>query len=184
MDGKSWLNDMIQIYKKHKLNCEKAASQVNDVELFSTIGGNPQSIAALMKHIGGNHRSRWRDFLTTDGEKSDRNRESEFALDGESRDSIIAKWEDGWSIAFETLNSLDENDLEEIVTIRGEPFTVVQAIERNLVHISYHAGQIVMLARSFAGENWQTLSVAVGKSEEYNNRMKEKYGDWMTKENN
>lgn len=182
MNGKLWLEEIIKNYKKQKLNCEKAAEQVNDKDFFSTLDGNPQSIAILMKHIGGNHRSRWRNFLTTDGEKSDRNRENEFIVESETRETIYKIWEEGWRIAFNTLNSLVENDLEKTITIRGEPMSVMQALQRNLTHVVYHAGQIVMLARNFTGDKWQTLSVAVGKSEEYNAKMKEKYGDWMEKE--
>jgi len=137
-----------------------------------------------MKHIGGNNRSRWRDFLTTDGEKRDRDRESEFIAEGEGRSSIYEQWEEGWRIAFETLESLEPADLEKTITIRGEPHTVIQALHRNLNHVIYHTGQIVHLARHFTGDAWQTLSIARGKSEEYNADMRAKYGDWRTNEQN
>ena len=135
-----------------------------------------------MKHVGCNHRSRWRDFLTTDGEKRDRNRESEFIADSESRSSIHEKWQEGWRIAFETLESLEPADLEKTITIRGQTHSVVQAIQRNLNHVVYHTGQIVQLARHFTGDAWQTLSIAPGKSEEHNAAMRAKYGDWWADE--
>ncbi len=137
-----------------------------------------------MKHVGCNNRSRWRDFRTTDGEKLDRNRESEFIVDSESRSSIHKKWQEGWRIAFETLESLEPADLEKTVTIRGQAHSVVQAIHRNLNHVVYHTGQIVQLARHFTGDAWQTLSIAPGKSEEHNAAMRARYGDWWADEQN
>lgn len=136
----------------------------------------------INQHLGENHRSRWRDFFDTDGEKRDRNRDEEFIVEGESRESIYEKWHAGWEIAFETLDKIDKRDLDRLITIRGEASSVAKAIQRNLTHVAYHAGQIVQLARQFVGENWKTLSIAVGKSEEYNSEMREKYGDWYIKE--
>jgi hypothetical protein len=180
MDGRIWLDEAIVEYRSHKGQCEGAVVQVSDDEFLAIPG--PHSIAILMKHIGGNLRSRWRDFLTTDGEKRDRNRESEFSAEGETRTSILDRWEEGWSIAFASLGALQPADLERTITIRGQPHPVTQAIHRNLCHVAYHAGHIVLLARTFAGENWQTLSVAPGKSEEHNAAMRAKYGDWWAKE--
>ncbi|MCB9066914.1 MAG: DUF1572 family protein [Calditrichae bacterium] len=182
MDGKIWLDQIIVQFRKYKIYSERAAEQVADDDFFSSMGGNPQSVATLMKHVGGNHRSRWRDFLTTDGEKSDRNRESEFSVDGETRQSIYQKWEDGWQIAFDSLEKLTAADLEKTITIRGEPMGVTDAIQRNLNHVAYHTGQIVHLARQLVGEKWQTLSIAVGKSDEFNRKMQSKFGDWWSKE--
>ena len=178
MDADAWLDEIRTLYRRQKKQCERAAAQVTDAQLFEPCGDNPQSIAILMKHLGGNHRSRWRDFLTSDGEKPDRHRDSEFVVEGETRADVEARWEEGWRIAFETLDSLTAPDLDRTITIRGEPHSVVQAIQRNLTHAAYHAGQIVQLARHHAGDAWQTLSVAPGKSEEHNAAMRAKYGDW------
>ena len=178
MDGGAWLREAIDQYRYRKGQCERAIEQVTKEQLFETVGSIPLSLAAQMKHIGGNHRSRWRDFLTTDGEKRDRHRDQEFIVEGETPESIRAQWEEGWRITFATLESLGPDDLEKRVTIRGEPHTVVEAIQRNLTHLAYHTGQIVQLARHFAGDDWQTLSIAPGESEAHNARMRDKWGDW------
>lgn len=182
MDGRAWLDEIIALYRQYKDFCERAAAQVSDEDLFGRVGRGPHSIAILMKHLGGNHRSRWRDFLTSDGEKRDRHRDNEFSDEGETRASIREKWDEGWRITFETLESLGPDDLGRTVTIRGQPLSVVQAILRNLTHLAYHTGQIVDYARHFAGDAWQTLSVAPGKSEEFNAAMRARYGDWWEKE--
>ena len=178
MDAETWLADVTALYREYKAMCERAAAQVPDDGFFEPVGRSPHSIAVLMKHLGGNHRSRWRDFLTTDGEKRDRDRESEFTAAGETRESITAKWEEGWRIALDTLESLEPGDLERTITIRGQPRSVVQAIHRNLNHVVYHTGQIVQLARHHAGDAWETLGIAPGKSEEFNAEMRARYGDW------
>lgn len=182
MDGRTWLEEVLALYRQYKKKCERAATQVSDDQFFASFGRSPHSIAVLMKHLGGNHRSRWRDFLTTDGEKRDRHREGEFTARGETRASIQAKWEEGWRVAFETLASLRPADLERTVTIRGQRLSAIQAIHRNLNHVVYHTGQIVQLARHFTGEAWQTLSIAPGKSEEFNAAMRAKYGEWWATE--
>jgi uncharacterized damage-inducible protein DinB len=182
MDEQKWLDDVRTTYRRYKMYCERAAEQVSDKDFFSSLGGNPQSIATLMKHLGGNHRSRWRDFFDTDGEKRDRNRDREFIVEGETRKSIYENWEEGWQVAFETLENINKTDLDRLITIRGKVSSVPEAIQRNLTHVAYHTGQIVHLARQFVGENWQTLSIAIGKSKEYNSKMQEKYGDWYIKE--
>ena len=178
MDGSAWLDDILVLYREYKEKCERAVAQVSDDDLFVAVGRCPHSIAILLKHLGGNHRSRWRDFLTSDGEKRDRRREDEFTVAEETRGSVQAKWEEGWRIAIDTLASLEPADLERTITIRGEPLSVVQAIHRNLNHVVYHTGQIVQIVRHFSGDNWQTLSIPPGKSEEFNAAMREKYGDW------
>ena len=178
MDGRAWLDEVESQYRQYKAYCERAAAQVSDEDFFTALAGSPNSIAVLMKHLGGNHRSRWRSFLTTDGEKRDRDREGEFTEEGETRASIEARWEEGWAIAFEELAALKSADLDRTVTIRGEPLSVMQAVHRNLCHVGYHTGQIVQLARHFAGDAWQTLSIAPGKSEEFNAAMRAKYGGW------
>jgi uncharacterized damage-inducible protein DinB len=182
VDGRIWLEEIRGLFREYKERCDGAAAQVSDSDFFGRIGDDPHSIAILMKHLGENHRSRWRDFLTTDGEKRDRQRENEFSDAGETKASIEAKWDAGWGTAMKTLSGLQPEDLTRTITIRSEPMSVVQAIHRNLNHVVYHTGQIVQLARHFAGEAWQSLSIPPGKTEEYNATMRTKYGDWWGKE--
>lgn len=178
MDGRAWLDEIEAQYLQHRRLCERAAEQVSDADFFTPLGGDMNSVGVLMKHVGGNLRSRWLDFLTSDGEKADRNREGEFTGKAETRASAMAKWDEGWRVALEELRALGPDDLDRSVTIRGEPHPVVRAIHRNLSHVAYHCGQIVLLARHLAGENWKMLSVPRGKSEAYNAAMREKHGDW------
>src|SRR5581483_1284144 len=131
---------------------EAAIAQVNDDELLRAIDPEANSIAVIMKHISGNLRSRFRDFLSTDGEKPDRNRDQEFIIDGNpTRDELLRVWEDSWNILFHQLDSLLPEDLQRTVTIRGQPHTVLQALNRQLAHYAYHVGQIVLLAKHFRG---------------------------------
>ncbi len=178
MNATLWLEEIKDQYRQQKKMCERAAAQVSDEDFFVVLGRNPLSIAILMKHLGGNLRSRWRDFLTTDGEKPDRDRESEFSVEGETRASIEESWQAGWRIALDAIDDLRPEDLERTVTIRGEPHTVVQALQRGLAHAAYHTGQVVLLARHVAGEAWQTLSIAPGKSGEFNAAMRARNGEW------
>jgi hypothetical protein len=134
------------------------------------------SIAVMMKHMAGNMRSRWRDFLTSDGEKPDRNRDSEFEIAStENRESITRIWEEGWACVFGALEPLKAEDLSRTVMIRHEPHTVLQAINRQLAHYPYHVGQIVYLARHIAEKNWTSLSVPRGESDAFNAKMVEKH---------
>ncbi|MEM8961169.1 MAG: DUF1572 family protein [Acidobacteriota bacterium] len=179
-----WLVDIRAEFRRHKDTCDRAARQVKDDQFFATVGNYPMSIALLMQHLGGNHRSRWRDFLTTDGEKRDRHRDREFVIaEGTTRADVEAVWETGWTIAFESLSALTVSDLDKTVTIRGEPHRVPRAIQRSLTHLAYHSGQIVLLARHFADERWQTWSVAPGQTDAYNAAMRAQYGDWWEREN-
>jgi len=182
MNAQGWLDDVQALFRQYKRMGERAAAQVSDEDFFSALGRGDNSIAVVMKHLAGNHRSRWRDFLTTDGEKRDRDRDGEFTAEGETRASIEARWEEGWGIASASLAALAPADLERTITIRGEPYTVMRAILRNLNHAAYHTGQIVQLARHFAGDAWRTLSIAPGKSEEFNAAMRERHGDWWAAE--
>jgi hypothetical protein len=147
---------------------ERAIAQVtSDADLHRQLDGDSNSIAVIVKHIGGNLRSRFTDFLTTDGEKPDRNRDSEFEIEGApSRDRLLRWWNDGWDVALESIGSLKPDDLERTVTIRGEELLVVEALNRSVTHIAYHVGQIVYLARHFASGAWQTLSIPRGRSAE------------------
>jgi hypothetical protein len=155
-----YLDDCVLQLRKLKAQAEKAVSQVDDARFFDLIDPDANSIALIMKHVAGNMRSRWTDFLTTDGEKPDRDRDTEFEIvSGDTRESILARWEDGWGRMLDALTSLRAEDLGKTVTIRGEPHTVVQAINRQFSHYSAHVGQIVLLAKHFAGPRWQTLSM-------------------------
>ena len=153
--------------RKLKTQAEKAMAQVADDQLFATLDPESNSIAIIIKHMAGNMRSRWTDFLTTDGEKADRNRDTEFESSaGETRATIMARWEDGWGRFARAISSLRPEDLQKTVTVRGEPHTVVEAIDRQMTHYASHVGQIVLLAKHYAGSRWQTLSIPRGKSKD------------------
>ena len=153
--------------RKLKTQADKAIAQVDDRNLFAVLDPESNSIAIIMKHMAGNMRSRWTDFLTTDGDKPNRNRDTEFESDaGETRATTTARWEDGWDRFARTISSLRPGDLEKIVTIRGERHTVVEAINRQMTHYAAHVGQIVLLAKHYAGSRWQTLSIPRGKSKQ------------------
>ncbi|MCK6479015.1 MAG: DUF1572 family protein [Planctomycetaceae bacterium] len=145
-----------------------ALAQVPEEAWFRPLAPGENSIALVMKHLSGNMRSRWTGFLTTDGEKPDRNRDGEFELEAaDTPGALRERWETGWTLLHRTLDGLGEGDLARTVTIRGEPHTVLQAIVRQLAHYGYHAGQIVLLARHFAGERWTSLSIPKGRSREF-----------------
>jgi hypothetical protein len=142
--------------------------QVSDEQLFIALDEEGNSIAVVVKHMAGNMRSRWTDFLTTDGEKHDRHRDTEFEHPPATRQALLNLWEEGWARLFEALEPLSEADLGRTVTIRGEPHSVMQAINRQLAHYPHHVGQIVLLAKHFACDHWQSLSVPRNKSAEFN----------------
>lgn len=175
--GRNFLDDAITSFRNYKGLAERAFAQVSDEEFFASIDSEANSIGVVAKHIAGNLRSRWRDFLTTDGEKLDRDRDSEFESDADSRQGIIALWEDGWKILFSTLESLEVDDLSASVNIRGQAHTVVEAINRQLTHYAYHIGQIVLLAKHFRGPEWKTLSVPKNRSKDFNQFVKDASGD-------
>ena len=162
-------------FKKLKRQADRAVAQVHPDDLFRTLDEESNSIAILQKHIAGNMRSRWTKFLTSDGEKPDRNRDSEFIVDEETPESIKQQWESSWKLLFDELQSLQPGDLDEKVMIRGESHTVPEAIFRQMTHYAAHVGQIVLLAKHCAGDRWQTLSVPRGQSEEYNAAMRQKW---------
>ncbi len=162
-----YLADTLLQLNKLKGQVDKAIAQVNDEQFFATLDPESNSIAIIMKHIAGNMRSRWTDFLTSDGEKPDRNRDAEFEIGtAESRAEVISAWEDAWQRVFGAIGSLKPEDLGKTVTIRGEAHTVLEAINRQMTHYAAHVGQIVLLAKHFAGSAWQTLSIPRGKSRE------------------
>ena len=167
-------SDTLSSFRKYKKLAERAIVQVSDEEFFATIDDEANSIAVIVKHIAGNLRSRWTDFLTSDGEKPDRNRDTEFEILDDSRESLMKFWEDGWRTLFAAIEPLTDGDFARTITIRGEPHTVVEAINRQLTHYAYHVGQIVFLAKHFRSVEWKTLSVAKNKSAEFNRRIAEK----------
>ncbi|MEM7164291.1 MAG: DUF1572 family protein [Planctomycetota bacterium] len=156
---------------------EGAMTQLDDRELREVPAGGAgnNSVAVVVKHMAGNMRSRWTDFLTTDGEKPDRNRDQEFVDDFESRAAVEQAWEQGWTCVFAALEPLTDDQLGQIVTIRGEAHSVLEAVHRQLTHYSYHTGQIVSTARWFLGERWQSLSISRGGSEAYNAEMRDQH---------
>ena len=155
-----YIDDCVLQLRKLRAQADKAMAQVDDAQFFALIDAEASSIALIVKHVAGNMRSRWTDFLTSDGEKPDRHRDSEFEREtADTRDAILARWEAGWDVLFNTLMSLQPGDLGKTVAIRSEPHTVVQAINRQVSHYSAHVGQIVLLAKHFAGPRWQTLSI-------------------------
>jgi len=173
--GDLYLEDARRQFHGQKKLAEKAMAQVNDEQFFALLDPEANSIALVVKHIAGNLRSRWTNFLTSDGEKPDRHRDSEFETDGrDSRSTVMERWEAGWKVLFDNVDPLVPADLERTVTIRGEPHTVLKAINRQLTHYAYHVGQIVFLAKHFAGPRWQSLSIPKGKSEEFNASMTSK----------
>jgi hypothetical protein len=167
----SYIEDTLSLFRYYKRLAERAMDQVSDEQLFVTLDAEANSIAITVKHMVGNMRSRWTDFLTTDGEKPDRNRDSEFIDPPATRAQLLAVWEDGWNRVFAAIEPLTDADLTRTVTIRGEAHSVVQAINRQLAHYPHHVGQIVLLAKHFAGPSWQSLSVPRNKSAEFNRRV-------------
>ena len=153
----------------HKRLAEGALAQLNDEELFVALDAEANSVALIIKHIAGNMRSRFTDFLTSDGEKPDRHRDQEFELRASTdRAEVMRWWEESWRQVFSAVDGLKADDMMRTVTIRGEPHTVLQAINRQVAHYAYHIGQIVFLAKHFRSAEWKSLSIPRGKSEDYN----------------
>ncbi len=163
----SCLKDSIDLFRYYKKLGERAMAQTPDEGLFASLDPESNSIAIIVKHLAGNMKSRWTDFLTSDGEKADRNRDTEFENPPATREEVMALWEKGWALVFAALEPLTDADLARSVPIRGEPHSVTQAIHRQMAHYAYHVGQIVYIARHYAGEHWQSLSVPRGKSEQF-----------------
>lgn len=169
----SYLEDALILFRTYKTMAERAMAQVSDEQLTLAFDGEMNSIAVLVKHMAGNMRSRWTDFLTTDGEKPDRQRDGEFEAPPSTRAELMAMWEEGWSHVFSALEPLSDEDLTRRVIIRGEAHSVMQAINRQVAHYACHIGQIMMLAKHFCGPAWQSLSIPRGMSEEFNRRLRE-----------
>jgi hypothetical protein len=167
----SHIEDSIAVFHYYKRLAERAMAQVADDQLFAVLDGEANSIAIIVKHMAGNMRSRWTDFLTTDGEKPTRNRDSEFVDPPATRVALLREWEHGWATMFRALEQLTDADMARTITIRGEAHSVMQAINRQLAHYPYHVGQIVLLAKHFACDRWESLSVPRNRSEEFNRRV-------------
>lgn len=167
----SYIEDSLALFRYYKKLAERAIEQVADEQLFVALDEEANSIAIIVKHMTGNMRSRWTDFLTTDGEKPDRNRDSEFVDPPATRRALLEEWEDGWVRVFRALEPLTDADLGRTVTIRGEPHSVMQAINRQIAHYAHHVGQIVLLAKHFACRHWQSLSVPRNQSAEFNRKV-------------
>ena len=167
-------SDALECFRNYKKLAERAIEQVDDEEFFKAIDDEANSIAVVVKHIAGNLISRWTDFLTTDGEKATRDRDSEFEIIADTRESLMEFWERGWQTLFDNIEPLTVDDFSKTVTIRGEPHTIVKAINRQLTHYSYHIGQIVLLAKHFKSSNWRSLTVPKNRSAEFNKYLAEK----------
>jgi hypothetical protein len=167
----SYLDDSIALLRQYKNLAEKAMAQVTDEQLLEVLDDEMNSIAIIVKHMAGNMRSRWTDFLTSDGEKPDRNRDSEFVEPPPTREALLATWENGWQRVFAALEPLTEQDLTRTVRIRGEQHSVMQAINRQVAHYAYHCGQIVLLAKHFKHDDWKSLSVPRKQSADFNRRV-------------
>jgi hypothetical protein len=175
---KMFLEDALREFHQNKVRADRAVSLLTDAELHLTLDPASNSVAVIMKHVAGNMRSRWTDFLTSDGEKPDRNRDLEFEPEPDMpRNELLLRWDAGWRLLFSAMDSLRPQDLERTVRIRGEPHTVSQAILRQIGHYSYHVGQIIFLAKHLAGDRWKPLTIPKGKSEEFAAAMRQKYSD-------
>ncbi len=167
----SYVKDSLSLFRYYKTLAERAMAQVTDDQLFVTLDAESNSIALIVKHMAGNMLSRWTDFLTSDGEKPWRDRDAEFSDPPATRIALLHLWEDGWRCVFEAVEPLTDSDLGRSITIRGEAHSVIQAINRQVAHYSYHCGQIVFLAKHLVNQKWECLSVPLGKSAEFNRKV-------------
>jgi hypothetical protein len=167
----SHIGDSLTIFRQYKSLAERAIAQVTDDQLTQPLDAESNSIAVIVKHMAGNMRSRWTDFLTADGEKPSRNRDSEFEAPPCTRVALMETWECGWECAFTALEALTDSDLTRTVYIRSEPHSVMQAINRQIAHYACHVGQIIFLAKHFRSSQWKSLSIPRGKSADFNLRV-------------
>lgn len=168
----NYLETCIKVFQQYKKLGEKAMEQLNEKQLNWTPSEESNSMVVIVKHLYGNMLSRWTDFLTTDGEKEWRNRDNEFVSEESvSPDELYWMWEDGWALFFRTLHSLTDADLDKKVKIRGEEHSVLEALQRQTAHYSYHIGQMVYLAKICKDKEWQSLSIPKNKSKEFNDKM-------------
>lgn len=167
--GKAYLDESFRTFRGYKRMADAALAQVSNEEFFRLLDPESNSLAIIVKHVGGNLRSRWTDFLTSDGEKPDRDRDREFELlPGDTREDLMRRWEHGWEVTFNSIQGLKPEDTLRTIMIRREPHTVLQAISRSVAHIAQHIGQIVFLSKHLCGSNWKTLSIPRGKTAEFN----------------
>jgi hypothetical protein len=166
----SYIDDSLVVFRQYKKLAEGAMAQVSDEQLFATLDPEMNSIALIVKHLTGNMRSRWTDFLTSDGEKPNRNRDTEFLDPPATRKELMERWELGWKLVFDAIEPLKEADLTKTVMIRGEAHSVMQAINRQVAHYAGHVGQIIFLAKHLQGSGWKSLTIPRGRSEEFNRR--------------
>ena len=181
-----YLEEARRQFRGHKRMGEGAMSQLRDQDFFVTLDAEANSVAILVKHLAGNMRSRFTDFLTSDGEKPDRFRDREFELtSGTTRAEVTEWWEEGWACVLGTIEALKPEDVMRTVSIRGEPHTVLQAVNRQIAHYAQHIGQIVFLAKHLKSSEWKTLSIPRGKSEEFKHQksMGGKFDKGVPKEN-
>lgn len=172
-----YLEEAARQMRGHKRLAEGAIAQLSDEELFRVIDPESNSVAIIIKHMAGNMRSRFVDFLTSDGEKPTRHRDQEFVVDDKTtRADVMRWWDEGWAIVFDAISALKPEDVSRTVTVRGEPHSVLQAINRQVAHYAHHSGQILFLAKHLRSTNWKTLSVPRGQSEEFNAKMKQEHG--------
>jgi hypothetical protein len=167
----SYVKDAVDVLRYYKRLGERAIEQVPEAALTTSLDSESNCIALIVKHMAGNMCSRWSDFLTTDGEKPDRNRDSEFEAPPATRAEVLARWEEGWKYVFDAIVPLTDADLTRTVTIRSEPHSVMQAINRQMVHYSYHVGQIVLMAKHLVGDRWNSLTIPRGKSADFDARV-------------
>ncbi|HEY2581084.1 MAG TPA: DUF1572 domain-containing protein [Mucilaginibacter sp.] len=164
----TYLNSVKKRFEYYKMLGEKTFEQLSDEQLLWCYNQESNSVATIVKHISGNMLSRWTDFLTSDGEKPGRNRDSEFENDIKTRKELLDKWNEGWDCLFNALDSIHADDWQKTIYIRSEPHTVVDAINRQLAHYSYHVGQIVLIGKMLVGSKWNSLSIPKGKSQAFN----------------
>jgi hypothetical protein len=178
MNNSAYLIDVLRGFHNYKALGDAAMAQVPaDADFDRMLDADSNSIAMIVQHIAGNFRSRYREFLTTDGEKADRDRDREFETQAPAtREDVLRIWNEGWAVALSALEALTPSDLDRSITIRGEAFLVVEALNRSVTHTAYHVGQIVYLARHFASPNWRSLSIPKGKSAEFFSK-----GDFKTR---
>lgn len=175
METDNYLSMAVREFRRLKALADKAMAQMPAEAFLARPGEGDNSVAIIVKHVAGNLRSRWRDFLTSDGEKPDRHRDDEFVIaETDTRERVLAAWEEGWAVLFDALKPLGPSDLGRSVLIRMESLSVMDAIHRQLTHYAYHVGQIVYLAKHYAGSRWTSLSIPLGKSEQFN-RAPERY---------
>jgi uncharacterized damage-inducible protein DinB len=174
--GALYLDEIFRGLRGHKRLADDAIAQLTDEQFFAQPDAESNSVAVIVKHMAGNFRSRFTDFLTSDGEKPDRHRDQEFVITGETtREELLRWWDENWQLLFDTVNSLEPEEMERAVTIRGQPHSVLQALNRASSHTAYHVGQITFLAKHWKGAEWKSLSVPKGQSEQFNAKMFAKY---------